>query len=164
MKTAHLTLIALIAAGWPQSLSAQARALGVCDALSSVADHQVVVIRAAIGIGHQTYLFEGAGDEPCPGWRRRFFTAPSVIPLLFGSYSGVLVSERVRRDNIDFMLRLKKENPSARHLVTVSGVLIRKPWLLSFRGADGSWGGWGEGLDGGAAAALVLTSVPIEDK
>jgi hypothetical protein len=164
MKTVNLALIALIAAGCSQSLRAQPRPLGVCEALNSVADHRTVVIHALMGISHQTYLYEGNGEEPCVGWRRRFLTAPAVIPVLFGSFSWVLVSEKVRRDSIDFVRHLKQLNLSANHMVMVNGVLIRKPWTLSFRGVDGSWAGWGMGLEGGDAALLVLTSAPGEDR
>jgi len=167
MKTAYLTFIAMIA-GWPQHLNAQVRPLSVCEALNSAGDHRAVLIHAAIAsTQHQTYLFEGTGRDRCPGWRKRFFTAPSAIPIVFSSYSGVHVSDTLFRENLDFVQHLRslqKANPSAHHMVTISGVLIRKSWALIFRRAGGAYVGWGEGLDGGSAALLVVTSAPIWDR
>jgi hypothetical protein len=169
MKTAYLTFIATTAVWWwPHSLRAQVRALSVCQALNSAADHQRVLIHAAIAsTQHQTYLFEGNGRDPCPGWRKRFFTAPSAIPIVFGSYSGVHVSDNLLRDNLEFVQRLKglqKADPSALRMVKIGGVLIRKRWTLVFRRANQAYVGWGEGLDGGSAALLVVTSAAIEDR
>jgi hypothetical protein len=163
MNIRHICLVTFLANGWAHSLSAEERPLSVCEALNKSADHQRVVIRAKIAISHQIYLFEGTGQDPCPGWRKRFFTAPSAIPLLFGSFSGVPVSDEVRRTSTDFVLRLRKTDRATDHIVTATGVLLRKPWPLSFRAADGTWGGWGSGIDGGSGSILVLTSVPIED-
>ena len=74
--------------------------------------------------------------------------------------------DSVLRGSLAFTLRLKamqRAEPAGLRLVTAKGVLRRKPWLLSFRRADGWYGGWGEGPDGGNAAVLVLTSVPAEE-
>lgn len=168
MTTAYLTFVATIAAAWPQLVSGQARPLSVCEALNSAADHQAVVIHAAIAsTRHGTYIFEGTGREPCPGWPKRFFTAPSSIPIFVGPYPGLRVPDHLLRDYRPFgehLRILQSANLSALHMVTISGVIIRKLGRLSFRSADGSYFGWGEGLDGGSAAMLVMTSVPIEDR
>jgi hypothetical protein len=168
MNTANLKFIAIIAAAWPLSMKAQVWPLGVCDALNSIRDHQAVVIRAAVAsTRHQTFLFEGTGKDPCPGWPRRFFTAPSVIPIVIYSYSRVHVSDDQARRTLDFELRLKKlqeADPSAPHMVTLSGVLIRKRWLLVFRTSDGTYCCGGVGLDGGYAALLVVTSIVAEGR
>lgn len=163
----QLRLVTLTLAAWPQSLSAQPRPLGVCEALNSAVDHQAVVIHANLALTpHLTYVFDGTADEPCPGWRKRFITAPAAIPILIGSYSEVRVPDSLRNDLTNFLLHLRGRtvNRSGRFMVTISGVLIRKPWLLTFRGATGEYVGWGEGLYGGFAALLVVTSVPIEDR
>jgi len=165
MKT-YLIFMATIAAAGSLPLSAQERTLGLCETLNSAVNHQAVVIHTPMGVTrHGTFLFEGTGQDPCPGWPKRFFTAPSAIPVIIGYYPGIRVSDDLYRDNFDFVQRLRtleKANPSFRHMVTIRGVLVRKPWLLSFRGRDGSYGGWGEGVNGGAAAVLVVTA-PIED-
>ena len=164
--TACLAFVALITAGWLQSLEAQQRALGVCEALNSVRDHQAVTIHAAIAsTRHATFLFEGTAENPCPGWPTRFFTAPAVIPVLL-SYPGVRGWDGLSRANLDFMVRLKnmqRADRSKRQIVTVTGVFIRNGSLLSFRKADGSYFRWGDDFFGGAAAFLVATE-PIEDR
>jgi hypothetical protein len=144
-------------------MAAEPRVLGVCEALNSVSDHQAVVIRGEYGGGHMTLIYEGDPSEPCLGWPKRFFTAPASIPVFGVSYAGVFVSREMSRAFFDFSMRVRKAGPAARHTVTVSGVIIRKPLLLSFRGRDGTYIGWGEGLYGGCAAVLVLTSVPVEN-
>ena len=168
MNIAHLTFVAMFAAGWSQSMNSQTRPMSVCDALNSAGDHQVVVIHAAIASNrHQTFLFEGTGRDPCPGWRKRFFTAPSAIPIAIGSYPGVHVSDRVFRANLDFVQRLRglqEANPSARHRATVSGILVRARWFPIFRSANDVYCCWGEGADGGYAAVLVVTSAITEER
>jgi hypothetical protein len=168
MKIAYLAFIATAVAAWPQSPDAEARRVGVCEVLNSAADHQTVLIHAAIASnGHMTYLFDGTGNDPCPGWRKRFFTAPSSIPILTASYSGVPVSSGLSREYIDFSQRLKslqRANPSTHHMVTISGVVIRKRWPLIFRRGDGSYVDFGGGVDGGHEALLVVTSAPVLDR
>ncbi len=163
----NLALMAISVAALSPSLGAQTQPLGVCEALNSASDHQAVVLHAAVAASHQTYLFEGTGQEPCPGWRTHFFSAFSVIPIVFGSFSGINVPDNVRRELIGFGVRLRglqRADPSARHMVTMRGVLVRKPLALGFKGTNGQWGGWGEGLDGAYAAVLVVTAPPIEDQ
>ena len=168
MKIVYLTFIATTAACWTQSLGAQVRPLGVCEALNSAADHQRVLIHAAMGsTQHMTFLYEGTGTDPCPGWRKYLFTAPSTIPLVTTSYSGIHVPSGLFYDYIQFAKRLRdlhRGNPSAQSMVTISGVLIRPRWPLIFMSARGEYFGWGEGLNGGYASILVVTSAPIEDR
>ena len=168
MNTTYLTLIAAIGAVLAQPMKAEMHVRSVCDALNSAADRQAIVIHAVIASNrHGTFLVEGTGQDPCPGWRRRFLTAPSAIPLVFGSYSGVHVPDDLSRENMAFILRLKrpaKEDPRTRLVVTARGVLIRKRWPLIFRMADGSYCCWGEGIGGGSASVLVLTSSLVEDR
>ena len=167
MKTLHLIVTVTIAIGLPESLVAQTRPLGICQALNSAANHQLVTIHGRVVLSHGDYLVEGTGRDPCPGWRTRLFTAPASIPLVIESYNGVRVPEGLIRNYVDFMVRLRslqKANPSAQHMVTISGVLIRKALPLSFRGSGGSYAGWGEGAEGGFAAELVVTSLPVEDR
>jgi hypothetical protein len=167
-SSACLTILATVAAGWPLVLNAETRPLSVCEALNSTADHQAVVIHAAIvTYRHGAYIFEGTGQDPCPGWPKRFFTAPAAIPLFLGPFRGVHLPDGMVQGYLDFSRRLRNlqsSSPSVRHMVTISGVIIRKPWPLIFRNTDGTYGGWGEGIDGSSAAMLVVTSVPLEDR
>jgi len=165
MNRASVAFLAVIAAGCPLSAKAQVHPLTVCEALNSVRDHETIAIRAPVVSVHGTALLEGTGQDPCPGWPQRFFTAPSAIPLLFGSIFGVHVSPSVLHDSIEFVVRLRKlqeENPSNRHTVTVNGVLIRKRWPIIFRAHDGTFCCWGLGPHGGYAALLVVTSTPSQ--
>jgi len=159
----HLVYFAIIALTCLRSAICQSRPLGVCDALNSAVDNQAVVIHAAIAsTQHGNFLFEeGTSPEPCPGWPNHLFTAPPVIPLILGSYAGVDVSHDLFWKNVELLLRLRtlqKANPSLVHMVTVSGIVIRKRWPLIFRNRKGEYCCWGEGPDGSYAALLVVTS------
>ena len=168
MKPIRAYFILVLVAAWPHVASAQSKPWSVCQVLNSASDHQTVSIHAALALTrHQSYVFEGTGRDPCPGWPKRFLTAPAAIPLFLGKYAGVPVSDQLVHDFLDFSQKLRtleSANPSARHMVTITGVLIRKRWPLIFRSGDGTYVGWGEGLDGGSAAILVVTSIPIEDR
>ena len=168
MKTVYLVSIMSIVTASTHLLLAQTRPLSVCEALNSAADHQAVLIHATVAsTRHGSYLFEGTGQDPCPGWRKRFFTAPAAIPIVTGSYGRVHVPADLFRSYFDFEQRmnsLRKADPSAHFAVTISGVIIRKKWPLIFWSADGEYVGWGEGANGGSAAVLVVTSAPIEDR
>lgn len=168
MKIAYLTLMVTITIGCPKLTHAQARPLSVCEALNASTDHQTVLIHAAVAATrHETYLFDGNGQDPCPGWRKRFFTAPAAIPLVTVSYAGVQVPTRLFQDYLDLEQRLKSlqsANPFARNMVTIKGVVIRKPWTLIFRQADGAYVGLGAGLNGTSAALLVVTSAAVVDR
>lgn len=168
MKIACLTFLTAITAAFSQPLGAEARALSVCDVLNSAADHQTVLVHASIASnGHMVYLFDGTGSDPCPGWRKRFFTAPATIPILTGSYAGVHVSSELFRECLDFSQRLtslQKANRYTHHMVTIGGVVIRKRWPLIFRSGDGSYVDLGGGVVGGYEAFLVVTSAPVLDR
>jgi hypothetical protein len=60
--------------------------------------------------------------------------------------------------------RFQKANPDARLTVTIRGIVIRRRWPLVFWNSKGEYCCWGEGIDGGVAAVLVVTSTPIEDR
>ncbi len=168
MRLLILIALAAFTGKLTQLANAQTRSLSVCDALTSGVDHQVVVIHAAIALyRHGTYIFEGTGQDPCPGWRKQFFTAPASIPLAIASYPGVSVPTNIFRDNADILSRIRNRqqaNSIARFMVTVRGVLIRKSLPLIFRRLDGKYVGFAEGIDGTSAALLVATSVLVEDR
>jgi hypothetical protein len=163
LTTKFLKVVALCAVSWPVAAVAQGRALGVCEALNSVEDHKEVVIRADLALTrHDTFLAEGTGEDPCPGWRQRLFTAPSVIPLVNGSAYGVSVPESQVHQTLDLFIRLRmlqSANPASRPVVTLKGVLIRRKWLFVFRSSDGTYCCYDGAGIGNVAAALVVTSV-----
>jgi len=164
VTTLHLALFAAIALMCEALLAAAERPMGVCEAFNSAVDHQVVTIEARIAFTtHLTYLFEGTGRDPCPGWRKRIFAAPSVIPIAIGAREirmpKVLIYEWLELFGI-WRMR-DRAGPSLKLIGTVRGVIIKKQFPLSFRLSDGEYFGWGEGLDGAYAAVIVPTSLPI---
>jgi hypothetical protein len=163
MKILFLALTALGLIGAPP-ITAQPRTMTVCEALNSAADHQPVVIRGRIVAFHRAaWITQGTGDDPCPGWPRYLFTAPSIIPVCLYSCSGVSVPDPLRRDVFDFLERLVsawRADPHAKHVVTIRGVFVRNPWPFDFRTREGDWL---ELNRYAAVAQLVVTSVPVEE-
>jgi hypothetical protein len=131
--------------------------------LNSIDDHREVVVRAqASGSVHGLLLSEGINGEPCPGWRRRFFTAPSLIGLEFTSSYGVRLTEEQERLNREFLSRLHKLRSAGRlknYAVTLKGVVVKESWPLIFRQSDGGYHGFGMGPYGALAAVFVIKSV-----
>lgn len=168
MTAAHLKSIALLAVAWPVAALAQARTVGVCEALNSSSDHQDVAIRATLALTrHGAFLIEGTGRDPCPGWPPHLFTAPSAIPLFNGSNYGVRVADSQVRKTLGLFVHLRNgqgSDTATHRVVTASGVLIRKTWLLVFRSSDGTYCCGGVGPDGGYAALLVVKSVLGPDR
>jgi hypothetical protein len=163
----HATIVAVIAAGIVAVAHAEDRPVSVCAALDSIRDREEVTIHAhLLQTGHLTAVAEAFdNDDPCPGWRRRFFTGPSLIPLV-GPMFGVRVSPDVWHKVLDFLVQQRKrriEDPSYRPMVTVRGVFIRKTWPVIFRNRDGAYCCWGLGLDGSFPALLIVTSPPRMD-
>src|SRR5579863_1830773 len=122
MKALFLALAALGLIG-AQPITAESRTMTVCEALNSAADHQPVVIRGTFfSFRHGTFISQGTGDDPCPGWPRYLFTAPSMIPIYLYSYSGVSVPDQLRHDMFDFLARFRSAHngdPYANHVVTI---------------------------------------------
>jgi hypothetical protein len=143
-------------------LSAQDRPISVCEALNSVRDHQVVVVRAKVeATRHEISLSAGLGGEPCEGWPRRYFTAPSLIPI-FVSAPGVHPTEVQTAANLEFIRRLARvraEHRPSDYMATIKGTLLRKTMPLIFRSPGGDYIGFGFGLDGAYAAAIVVQSI-----
>lgn len=141
----------------------QERPLSVCEALAAPRGQTPVVIRAIAGLGqHGAVLDEGLGGEPCPGWPQRFFTAPSVIGLWLIPGRGVTMTDSERIVSQGLLLRLAEERHRRNgrvYMITAKGTLIRKPLTLIFRKPDGSFAGWGFGLDGGELATFVVRSI-----
>lgn len=122
---------------------AQDMPVTVCQALNSVQDHKdVTVTGILIGESHHGFsLSGGINGDPCPGWPRRFFTAPSIVGLDFTSAHAVKLTEEQKQLNLSFLDRLwRSDHGSPVQLpVIVRGVLVKRPWSLIFRRSDGSY-------------------------
>jgi hypothetical protein len=148
--------------------AAQTQPLSVCQVLDSARDHQEVIVRArAFAHYHGSLLTDGFSSDPCPGWRKRFFTAPSWIPLCFDSFLGVQLTGEQQRLNREFFLRLsglRMGSPSKYSAVTLMGVAVRKPWPLIFRRGDGEYFGNAMGQNGAFPVVFVLSDVLEESE
>jgi hypothetical protein len=120
---------------------AQTASLSVCEVLNSTLDHWETTIRGKISGSshHGFFLSEGINADPCPGWPRRFFTAPAVIGLYLASALGVEVTEEQKASNIAFLRRLRKEKRPYEPTFTITGVVVRRPWSPTYRRADGNY-------------------------
>jgi hypothetical protein len=148
---------------------AQSEPLTICQMLDSSGERQEVTVRGVIiGEPHHGYYLSEEGinnGNPCPGWRQRFFTAPSFAGITIVSSFGVRLSEEQERLNRDFIRRLSElsAKPLLRpYRVTVKGVLARKPWPLTFRRADGTYACIGKGSDNDCVAVFVVRSILVE--
>lgn len=124
-------------------LVAQKAPMSVCEALDSPVGHEELTIRGLLTgeFHHGFFLSDGLGTDPCPGWRRRFLTAPSVLGLLFQSARGVEITdkeEQLDRAFIENLWDVSGKRP-VKQVVTVRGVAVRDRWSLIFRRADGTY-------------------------
>jgi hypothetical protein len=148
------------------SAAAQTQPMSVCQMLDSAADHQEVVARVKIAGSHHHgfWLTEGPNVDPCPGWRKRFFTAPSALIPIVSSRFGVHLTPEEERAGRDFLNRLfdlsRRDTRATNDLtVTLKGVFVRKAWPWIFRGRSGDWVGNGFGPSGGCAAVFVIKEI-----
>jgi hypothetical protein len=121
--------------------NAQRVPVTVCRMLDAMSDHEELTVRGEI-IGeshHGFFLSEGINGDPCPGWRRRFLTAPSVVGLQFVSSHGVQLTKEQEQSNRTFLERLITLGQPVKRRVTVTGVAVKNPGSLIFRRADGSY-------------------------
>jgi hypothetical protein len=80
---------------------AQGEPLSVCQMLNSTRERQEVTVRGVVTGGrHGYFLTEGIGDEPCPGWPRRYFTSPAAVGLEFFPLLGVQLTDDQKRWNL----------------------------------------------------------------
>ena len=86
---------------------AQGQPLSVCQMLNSIREHQEVTVRGVITGGYHGYLLrDESGNEPCPGWPKRYFTSPAAVGLEFFSLLGVQLTDDEKRLDFDFLRRL----------------------------------------------------------
>jgi hypothetical protein len=169
MSRLRVALFAIVAmTGISRVIAGQDKPLSVCQALKFTRDHEEVDVRGEIsGWRHGYFLSESTKADPCPGWQWPFLTGPSTLPLEFVSSSGVQLTERQARLNRDFIVRWRRLNSESglNHFpFTVTGVMVRKPWPMIFRHADGTYFGTGFGPDGAYSAFLVMKSIREEGK
>ena len=140
--------------------------LTVCQMLSSTRERQEVTVRGVIGGGYHGYfLTDESGDEPCPGWPRRYFTSPASVGLALFSWLGVQLTDDQTRLNLDFLRRLgtlRVGGTLSSYRFTVVGVLAKRPWLRTFRHADGTYSCFGAANDGDCLGVFVIRSVVSE--
>ena len=144
-------------------MMARSEPLSVCQMLSTAHEQQEIEVRGAIiGEPHHGYaLSDGIGDEPCPGWPKWLFTRPSVVGFAIASSFGVHLTEQERL-NRDFVWRLSTlsgGHPLKPYWVTVRGVLVKYPWLRTFRHADGTYSCFGAGNSRDCLGLFVLRSI-----
>jgi hypothetical protein len=138
--------------------------MGVCEALDSPAGTREVVLRARLGGSyiHGYALTDNFVEDACPGWRRRFFTAPPWIPLSFSSDLGVHLTKDQERRNFEFFGKLCKLDTRewVHPTVTITGVLVRQFWPFIFRAKNGEY--FGDALDpySHSLAVFVITEPP----
>jgi hypothetical protein len=110
--------------------------MSVCDALNTTAIRQKISIHGVIEGSHHHgyYLGQGIGGDPCPGWRRRLFTAPSVISVYITSRPDLPLTKEQERLDLEFMLRVRRIEMERSHKnpimsVTMTGILYGSPGL-----------------------------------
>jgi hypothetical protein len=165
MSALRLALLALPSLAGILPAMAQTAPLSVCQMLSSTRERQEVTVRGVIQGGHHGYfLTEGIGDEPCPGWPKRYFTSPSGVGLAFFSWLGVQLTDDQKRLNLDFLRRLGtlRGERTLSYSVTVSGVFAKRPWLRTFRHADGTYSCFAAASDGDCLGVFVVRSIVSE--
>ena len=168
MSALRFALLVLLGLAATLPAVAQGEPLSVCQMLNSVREHQEVAVRGVITGGHHGYfLSEGIGNEPCPGWPTRYFTSPAGVGLNFFSSLGVQLTEDQKRLNLDFLRRLwtlrgNNHNNLNGYGVTVRGVFAKRPWLRTFRHADGTYSCILAAYDGDCLGVLVVRSIVSE--
>jgi hypothetical protein len=171
MRACRFVLLLLLAAIFYPARS-QTRSLTVCEAYDRhISSGQDVVIQALIAgeSHHGYYLIESLSGEACPGWPKRFFTAPPFMGLAFGSFGGVQVSKEQERADMAFLdklWQLSRAKQFSPFRVLVSGVIVKKSWSMTFRlpipiwsGGDPIYQGNGWGAYGEIPALIVAKSI-----
>ena len=148
-----------------QAAFGQGLGANVCDVLGAgPTDGQRITVQGEIlgSARHGFMVGETSSSEPCPGWRQRFLTAPSVIPLNFTGGPGAELTKEQKQFNLDFLARLialERDKRLTHFRVSASGVIARKSNSFIFRRSDGSYFGNAVGQDGGFLAILLVTSI-----
>ena len=162
MRPLHFAVLAL---PYMTTMS-QGEPLSVCQMLSSTREYQEVTVRGVITGGHHGYfLADESGDEPCPGWPKRYFTSPAGVGLNFFSSLGVQLTDDQYRLNVDFLRRLgtlRGGHNLNSYRVTVRGVFAKRPWLRTFRHADGTYSCFAAAYDGDCLGVFVVRSIVSE--
>lgn len=159
-KILQLTLAAsAIAAAASVAIAAEAKPYSVCQVVDQAGTlaGKTITVRGLFGgtTFHGHFVAQGSGDDPCPGWRARFLTSPSVILL------GAGPTAADRADVIEKLtpcLDAYREARFTRYRVEIVGVLRRKSrFPLIFRRPDGSYISWySTGFGEGSGFPLML--------
>ena len=107
--------------------------------------------------GYSLYASPVGNDEPCPGWRRGFLTAPAVIEL-GQPIEGTSGGEEYRDLSLEMSHRYEARDYSTME-VLVEGRMLRKWLVLINKHSSGAFIGNGFGQNGGRAAILQIKSI-----
>jgi len=137
--------------------------LQVCEVLdrSNELNNHMITVRGFLSgspaHGYSLFASPSGTDEPCPGWRREFLTAPAVIEL-GQPIEGTPGGEEYRGLSLEMSRRYQAHDYSTLEVV-VKGRLHRK-WLLFInKHSSGAYIGNGYGQNGGRAAILQIASI-----
>jgi len=111
---------------------------------------------------HGYTLNQGTLHNPCPGWRRRFFTSPSSVWLVWRGGYGLSLSPEELEANLAIramLMRRYSERLFGPLFIEVIGKVVTKPWPFVFRRADGLYFGNAFGERGAFPVLLVVQSV-----
>jgi hypothetical protein len=114
-------------------------------------------IRGSRHHGYNLHATTTGPDIPCPGWNEKYFTAPSVIALNWGTLAATHSPSGTYGD-IDSWLAPQGLDGTGGAIV-VTGLLHRKWIIFIFRMAAGGYAGNGYGESGGLPASLDVRSI-----
>lgn len=107
---------------------------------------------------------KGSAMSPVRAGPDAIFTSPAAVGLECFSLLGVQLTDDQKRLNLDFVRRLRalRGGQEREHRATIRGVLAKRPWLRTFRHADGTYSCFAAAYDGDCLGVFVLRSVVSE--
>jgi hypothetical protein len=164
-KVAPCALVFVAAVG---AQTVPTKAYSVCDVvgLSTTLAGKTILVRGLLGgtAQHGYMLYQGLADDPCPGWPRRYFTAPSAILL---SFSLPEDDGAARTSAVLPCVRAYQAKGNKRLAAEIEGTLVKKRWFpIIFRRPDGAYYGLyhsGFGQFGGFPLMLEVRAAKCGD-
>ena len=128
----------------------------VLDVLNERADlvGKTIAVRGLFdgSLQHGYMVRQGPDSEPCPGWRARFLTAPSMIPLDLG-----LTESKTMDHGVLSCVDAARRKGSGLTVEIVATVLRKSKYPLIFRRTDGLYFGmFGTGFGPNSQYPLML--------
>jgi len=144
------------------------RQYSVCEVLnrsSEINGRVVQVVGLIQGSPFHGYLMsQSQRDDPCPGGRERFLTAPSSLLLIWRSSYGVTLTANEERGNQLLLEELRRRYMNRQVLpsqVEVTGTVVSKAFPVILRRSDGVYQGNGFGDFGGYPVLVVVKRATI---